>query len=83
MFEYNSRSVIIYLGNKDEKESKKKLALKLLALKVAAYMKWDLNKFEKKYACFLIYVCKILKNKITIYLRDFYHLNVMWHIFCR
>ncbi|KAG8179600.1 hypothetical protein JTE90_025765 [Oedothorax gibbosus] len=32
----------------EEKESKKKLALKLLALKVAAYMKWDLNTLEKR-----------------------------------
>ncbi|GFS36772.1 integrator complex subunit 8 [Trichonephila inaurata madagascariensis] len=34
-------------GNEDN-ESKKKLALKLLALKVAAHLHWDLNILEKK-----------------------------------
>ncbi|GFW91596.1 integrator complex subunit 8 [Trichonephila clavipes] len=34
-------------GNEDS-ESKKKLALKLLALKVAAHLHWDLNILEKK-----------------------------------
>ncbi|CAL1286239.1 unnamed protein product [Larinioides sclopetarius] len=32
----------------EDKESKKKLALKLLALKVAAFLHWDLNILEKK-----------------------------------
>ncbi|XP_042907329.1 integrator complex subunit 8 isoform X2 [Parasteatoda tepidariorum] len=35
-------------SSSDDKESKKKLALKLLALKVSAFLKWNLNILEKK-----------------------------------
>ncbi|GIY36414.1 integrator complex subunit 8 [Caerostris extrusa] len=34
-------------GGNEEKEDPKKIALKLLALKVAAHLKWDLNILEK------------------------------------
>lgn len=41
-------AVTLISGNREDTESKKKLALKLLALKVTAFLKWNLNILEKK-----------------------------------
>ena len=49
--------VFMHLADKSNSENKKIRVLKLLAIKAACFLKWNLSDFEKRFVCVIILPC--------------------------